>query len=59
MKWNTYPTSLRWNLLVVIALKILFLCAFWQLVLKFQARHADADDMAQQLLSSTTLSQER
>ena len=51
MKCAEPANRLRWNLATVIVLKILFLCAFWQLVLKHEATHVTTGSMTERLLS--------
>ena len=58
MKYLVYRQSLRWKLATVITLKILFLCAFWQLVLKHEAVHATTASMTAHLLSTLPSPQE-
>lgn len=51
---SLWQTPLQKSLVTVIVLKILFLMVFWQLVLKHQAVHVDAQDMSARVLPALT-----
>jgi|GEM_PF-5498697 len=50
---NVLRPRLRRSLLAVIVIKVLFLTAFWALVLKPQIHHVDAEMMQQKLISQS------
>ena len=55
MMFFSTSNPLRWKLATVIVLKILFLCIFWQMVLKYEATHVNIDSMTDRLLSPIPL----